>query len=348
MPSATGNPKPSVTPDPVPSATPEPVPSATPPLGRTAYFLTNGAVTFRSEDTGATWREVLPVRAELSFVDSREGWATAGAVLFKTVDGGGSWSDETDHLPLAGAVLGSIHFADRATGILAAAQPDTGGQTVFLLRSSDAGESWSIGFERERCVGDALLCITEGGRALAIACGEVLRSVDGGATWAPVTGLPPVFTSSPPSCSGDSDFWLVHPGSVSRSADGGLSWKEQPVPPGTTGVSFVSDRIGWAVAADDDFGTDVFRTDDGGASWELQLTTPEALEPSPPPAVYFEDARHGMIAEFRLTIFFMGWYGEPRRWLTDDGGASWREIEFSGERGLPSPGEPYLGAIGLP
>ena len=356
------------------TATPAPTATTAPQPRIAAYILSDTAATLRSEDAGATWQEVLPFPASLSFVGGEEGWAASSHELLKTTDGGRTWSTETDQLPSTDVFFGPIDFADSQDGILAAAIPDDPNAdlgakfTVSLVQTNDGGGSWTLAFERERCeVADlrlcpfdrpgcipASLCFTDAGHALAVACGQVLRSDDGGGTWVAVTSFPADSSARAPrvSCGGGGALWVIEADSVSRSIDGGLNWEEQPVPPGTTDVSFVSDQTGWAVTSEG-LSTAVYRTMDGGEHWEQQFTPPAfgpEQEFTPPPAVHFEDARHGVMAEFHLTGFsaFPGWVGFPRRWLTDDGGTSWAEVEL-GRRGTATPPRPsaFLGAIGL-
>lgn len=103
-------------------------------------------------------------------------------------------------------------------------------------------------------------------------------------------------------------------GHVLVSRDDGASWIQADVPTRAmlTGVHLHDEALGWAVGHDET----IVRTRDGGATWELVRSEPEAERPLLD--VWFRDAVHG---------FAVGAYGAFL--VTADGGATWEERPIS-------------------
>lgn len=103
-------------------------------------------------------------------------------------------------------------------------------------------------------------------------------------------------------------------GHVLVSRDHGASWTQAAVPTRAmlTAVAMHDERLGWAVGHDET----ILRTRDGGATWELVYSDPEAERPLLD--LWFRDAEHG---------FAIGAYGAFL--ATSDGGTSWSEQPIS-------------------
>lgn len=79
--------------------------------------------------------------------------------------------------------------------------------------------------------------------------------------------------------------WAVgNTGTILRSDDGGHTWTSQVAPTDfdVQAVSFISDRVGWAVASPDDLPVAadslvVLHTTDGGVHWSKLATIPDAV-----------------------------------------------------------------------
>jgi photosystem II stability/assembly factor-like uncharacterized protein len=98
-------------------------------------------------------------------------------------------------------------------------------------------------------------------------------------------------------------------GHVVLSDDEGASWRQArwvPTRMTLTAAYFVDAQLGWAVGHD----SVILHTDDGGESWEMQYSQPEAE--SPLLGVWFENADHGLV---------VGAFGLALE--TKDGGHSW-------------------------
>lgn len=180
----------------------------------------------RSEDNGRSWQQAeVPTRATLTgvfFHDKNLGWAVGhGQTILKTTDGGKTW--ELVHAPTdAESPLLDVWFADSRHGYA------VGAYGTFLA-TGDGGESWSESRITEE---DFHLnqIVTAGGERLFIAAegGKILRSDDGGKTWALL--LPPYagsfFGALPLGAKSLLIFGLR--GHLFRSDDAGESWSKIP------------------------------------------------------------------------------------------------------------------------
>nr|MBA3716855.1 hypothetical protein [Actinomycetota bacterium] len=214
-----------------------------------------------SEDGGNRWR-FAALRADDAMNLTRFGpnqlWVAGHNVLKKSTDGGRTWSD----VQASGLPDFDVHAlaADpRATDTLFAAVAGQG-----LYRSSDGGRSFSL---VSRAVGGGVvtLAVTENGRILA---GDVDRGLlvtaDGGAHWR-VSARGQVFGLA---VSGSDPRRLIAAGAgLAVSIDGGRTWRWRLSLPGGAGP------VAWAPSAPNTafavaFNGTLFRSDDGGASWQ--------------------------------------------------------------------------------
>ncbi len=103
-------------------------------------------------------------------------------------------------------------------------------------------------------------------------------------------------------------------GVVLLSDDGGQTQRqarEVPVDVSLTSVSFVDERLGWAVGH---WGV-VLRTADGGETWQLQRS--DARQDRPFFAVHFFDAKEGVAVGLWSLVL-----------VTSDGGVHWQPVEL--------------------
>jgi photosystem II stability/assembly factor-like uncharacterized protein len=187
-----------------------------------------------------------------------------------------------------------------------------------------------------------------------VALSRVLRTTDGGVTWAEVTptqihgdrsGLTAFFLD-------ESRAWVAWPHgpgpgpttvSVFATSDGGRTWspgKPFVAKPSWDGeLDFVDARNGWAVAtivsALGNQAAEVWRTTDGGATWDvvsrsftsfvpgLLPATPDALPCAGP--VGFLDAQTGFVSSQCVN--------EAGLWVTHDGGNRWSMVPSKALRG---------------
>ncbi|MDX2220032.1 MAG: YCF48-related protein [Burkholderiales bacterium] len=297
-------------------------------------FNVVGGLVGRTRDGGKTWRFQSNIVADggsrggllvssVRFSGLERGIAaTGGAGIFVTADGGENWSRAT--VNGGSGYFSDMMFPGDATGWVA------GDQGVW--QTGDNGTEWQKIAPQDpqaRLGGRAVHFVSNATGWLAGTNGSLMRSDDGGVSWAPVA-LPLPEQGRP-------TFWDMH---------------------------FADARTGWVVG---DEGT-IFATRDAGATWQRQSTgvadaqsktkletvtqsggksvTIDAGDRTPGltlSAVRFADASRGWIT---------GYYPNHGRSLilhTQDGGATWRvEAEIAGEelRALHIQGSNAVWAVG--
>lgn len=138
--------------------------------------------------------------------------------------------------------------------------------------------------------------------------------------------------------------WALGSGKLYRTTDGGKTWASvlpsgvsiaDGKAPGADSVSFLDGKSGW-LAGKDSAGFAIFRTTDGGATWQ------KAAMGSPLGGVQlsFLDARHGWLLEHNGVA--MGSEAVTVR-ATADGGATWTLVAQTDTRGDGTGAIPFGG-----
>jgi photosystem II stability/assembly factor-like uncharacterized protein len=253
----------------------------------------------------------------MKLLTTNVGWAATNKKLFWTADGGAQWKDITPKINHKRQMISSVFFLNVSTGwvllncgddrdVLA----DEG--CLDLASTSDSGETWSTVHEKfsvpfskeylEDSTGFSgrswlqFIDSQHGWELLDIATnsanpsrGEMLRTVDGGKTWAPTKDLPTsdhfLFTTT-------TDGWIAggKDQEIFATHDAGDSWQKVPLPkPSTVGPDtgidyglpvFENERHGFLpirYAVGPLLGPDLstvvlFVTDDKGRSWKQDRT----------------------------------------------------------------------------
>ncbi len=230
--------------------------------------------------------------------------ATASGGVWKSTDGGATWKSIFDDQPISS--IGSIAIAPSNPNVVyvGSGEANIRGNVAAgngIYKSVDAGKTWTHAWKQEGQIGKMVVHPSNPDIAFAAVLGHafgpnsergVYRTIDGGKTWQQVlkkddkTGASDVeMDPSNPSIV-FAGFWearrlpwdLVSGGSGSGlyvSRDGGDTWKqltESGLPAGIWG------KVGIAVAPSDGRRVyalieaekgGLFRSDDGGSSWEL-------------------------------------------------------------------------------
>ena len=223
------------------------------------------ALVLRTTDAGRTWARVpCEVTGRLYDVDfGSEGLALAvglrGTIL-RSTDRGAHWS--------------SVHRGEEWWAGVAFATPSqvwavgARGSDAALLKSEDAGETWSTGPSLPaNCARASLRAIAF--RDAQLGCivgtdGTLLMTRDAGASW---TSLPVgdgylrgiAFQSA-------KSIWVAGgPGVVLNSLDEGRTWRRIPFEGDEklNSIRFADETLGWMTSMQGD----LFETRDGGGSW---------------------------------------------------------------------------------
>lgn len=214
-----------------------------------------------SSDGGRHWRfDALSGDDAMNLV--RPGgdtiWLAGHEVFKKSSDGGASWSDvRPDGLP--GLDIHGFAVDPRNSSVLYAAVAGQG-----LYRSRDGGRSFALA--SSEVGGNVMaLAVLRDGRILA---GDMrrglLESADGGASWRARLGAQLMGLAVNPS---DPKRLLAAGAGIALSTDGGRSWRSVlDVPDGVGPIAWSKSdpELAYAVA----FNRNLYRSADGGASWQ--------------------------------------------------------------------------------
>jgi len=226
----------------------------------------------------------------------------------------------------AGPCSAPLTFVDGLHGWMTV---PTGGTTSEILATSNGGVSWNPQLSVPFWVGTLDFVDVDDGWALAgpsetpaPEAGGLLRTTDGGATWAAAgqPGQPLVCIDFVSPAAG---FGLTEAGGLVTTGDGGMTWS--PLSVGASlaveAVCFGDPSQGWAVAGTT-IGAPVgiYGTADGGAAWNLEYTAPW-LGSFAPASLAITCAGPAVWVMVPLGVGAGNEYTEYVR--TSDGGAQW-------------------------
>lgn len=174
---------------------------------------------------GQSWTqaEVVPTRATLTTVHSKDGRLWAGghdAVILTSGDGGETWTRVFMDIERQQAVM-DIHFTDRDNGVAI-------GSYGLYLQTTDGGETWDdIEIDPEGGYHlNAMIRYEDGRRLIAGEAGYSYRSFDDGATWE-MMEMPYLGSMwGALRTNGDCVLFFGLRGHVLQSCDFGTTWTE--------------------------------------------------------------------------------------------------------------------------
>jgi len=258
---------------------------------------------FKTADGGENWMDITPRNSgkypqSIWFFNDQVGLITGSfspsettrnAFVWSTHDGGLTW-DETIIPELSG--INDLQFVDDSTGyFLADRQSDSSSFTV-LGKTTDGLRSWSIITQIDWSnwinsffyLGSGHFCTNIGpgfsflGRP---SINYISKSVDGGMTWEQKLPAGP-WNLNKMYFINDQVGFSIGGGTLMRSIDGGENWCAQKFSYSFEDVYFIDRKKGFAgggwLYLHRMGSGDMFMTDDGGKTWQPNLSTGEKIE----------------------------------------------------------------------
>lgn len=260
-------------------ATPGPVPGflvETAPAfsdSQNGYFGFGPGFIVRTTDGGASWQQTSSGSAAAILALDRFASGDliavgeAGQVLTRTT-GGTTWR-------LRASLTEARLEAVQVVGPAAVVAVDGTGR---IYRSSDAGATWSASPAAPPALTATDLHFDSSLSGWVVGQGfegaALFRTVDGGATWAPVSDFEGTYVAV--DFAGASGWAAAVYGSFYRTADGGTTWNELSLPGSPSSIldmDFWNESIGYAVGGSGY----AARSGDGGLNWQI-LPTPSATD----------------------------------------------------------------------
>ena len=263
--------------------------------------LTSGTL-YRTTDGGVNWNShPVPFSSgSMQFLDPSNGWILVGlgagmshmaVAVFRTSDGGNTWSQVFTDDPNATGTSDTLPFVGDKNGLTAldanhawvtGAEPVS--DFIYIYATQDGGQTWSAqnpslpaGFAgaMTNAFPPRFFSATEGAMRVGLyadtSATVLYLSHDGGQTW---TASQPVAIGGQVSLVSQMDFFVWDGGStLYASHNGGTSWTTI-----TTNVNlkdillsfkFVDTSTGWAISADASSHYTLYKTTDGGATWNV-------------------------------------------------------------------------------
>jgi photosystem II stability/assembly factor-like uncharacterized protein len=242
----------------------------------------NGTI-FYSEDGGMNWElqdtpGVNHDLAAITFYDLEKGWSCGeyGTILH-TEDGGANWevqnSGSWDHNYQSiyfrddnvGWVVGRIHFFSHTSGI---------------LKTSNGGATWSLTDSIPECSEMTSIHFINDATGFAAGWNNFYRTDDGGYNWYPLITEPGFYpgaianTQEKLVLSGGYGYLVEHACDVLISDDLGVTWQtnsDQVVGSEIRVVEAIDSLHAWFMHNSPEH--HLFRTNDGGVSWEQLMIT---------------------------------------------------------------------------
>jgi photosystem II stability/assembly factor-like uncharacterized protein len=259
---------------------------------------------YHTIDGGITWRTIaVPFGGGLLyFVDALNGWELVGlgagmsheaVAIFRTNDGGNTWtqvftndpnvSGSRDSLPLVGDKNG-ISALDTAQAWVTGSEPVN--DFIYLYYTQDGGTTWShqdialpIGYSGTMI--NTLPAVIFGKNEIVLplqlyadtVTAGFLVSHDGGQTWSAATPVPQggqMAVASP------NDFFVWDGGAVLYvSHNAGETWStinpNIDIKDNLGSYQFLNVGTGWALSVDMNSHRTLYRTTDGGATWNVLI-----------------------------------------------------------------------------
>jgi photosystem II stability/assembly factor-like uncharacterized protein len=260
----------------------------------------NKGMLYRTSDGGMNWTSnATPFGGgDIHFLDDANGWmmlpAGAGTgneavKFFQTTDGGVNWTQVYTNVPTDSGASTSLPYSGIKSGFTPINMQEAwvSGQTYalnifYLYHTIDGGRTWALANYQLPFTGEAmyltyppmffdpqngLLPMTAGSEGSATL---FLKTQDGGATW---SDGKPVAGSGQYSIASLNDVFVWFGGELSVSHDSGQTWTvlhpNMDLSINLIQLQFGDAQNGWAVTSDTNGHTSLYKTTDGGQTWNV-------------------------------------------------------------------------------
>ncbi|MBU4286247.1 MAG: hypothetical protein KKD76_05000 [Verrucomicrobia bacterium] len=244
--------------------------------GRIGFIVGQANTLLKTTDGGATWRRILPRQPQgphferVLFLSTNAGWVVSRGVLLHTGDGGKTWTPAQE-LPK------NFYYFGPAAATASAyyqMQPPTCSASIWETRDGVAWQTLPTGLPRNDY--EAVFFFNGTCGWVAGNYGQCARTVDGGRTWQEQTLEGEAHFSQIQFISPQTGWMrpvMGHKGNIWATRDGGQSWQKQ-----NTGIKtywnpldmqFLDAQTGFLLVHVQSKQSQVLRTTDGGASWNL-------------------------------------------------------------------------------
>ena len=276
--------------------------------GPTAGFVpVPGATDSTYFHSGSTSDPTTDVRVQVT--NARGGVAVSDAAQLVAL----TW--RTLHPVPTADILNRVRWVDATTAVAV-------GDGGTIIRSADAGQTWTAVVEKEPAHAFRLAAVDFNGAQVGVAVGQgglIRRTTDGGVNWVTVRASTPTTGGYDGRYAGlasvafaDDHTVVASDGShvVLHSDDAGLTWTPADV---GVGVGLVAFRHGVGLALSD---SGVVRSINGGMQWETVAGSSAVSTVDPLDVAFASDS----------VIVIAGWMGFAR---STDGGLTW-QLQTSG------------------
>ncbi|MDH4070783.1 MAG: YCF48-related protein [Ignavibacteria bacterium] len=234
------------------------------------------------------------------------------------------WTQEP--APTTGTMW-AVRFVSESVGWLQGDDHFQSSDSSYIFKTTDGGASWTVSDTWLGSSYGALstldgMTILSSRSVTGIDGSELHRTTNGGITWENVASIADGYYEDIQLVDSQTGYSIGgiyngsgYDGHVQKSTDGGATWMEVSVLPGSdlTGVSFIDPMNGWVSA----YWNKVFRTTDGGITWVQD--TVYAPPNTPTRDVQFTTADSGWTVG--------GISGDLTISRTTNGGVSWHYYE---------------------
>jgi photosystem II stability/assembly factor-like uncharacterized protein len=260
---------------------------------KTGWTINADGQVWKTNDSGITWTLLASLEdksvEQIKFVDSLHGWIISPFLVWRTDDGGLNWQHNVLSLPnRAKQLTHFVYFTDSKTGWV-------GGENAAIYNTADGGRYWqdrSIPSSKAN-IFDVFFLDEKNGWVCGLPKGGIYQTKDGGKTWNQQKLPYQIADIFSVHFLDKNNGWAVGSyvkesssgveeeagGLVLHTTDGGEHWQHIKVGRQDlwcSRVYFGDSSHGWIIGRNH-----VYRTNDGGKSWEIVFIAPEVkLEPS--------------------------------------------------------------------